>query len=127
VLEQGFLTASIQQTFLPSGAPADRPRLPLGTWFLAFSPINQGKLKGTKQERNAKLLPNRCEARRSFERQGRRYWQCAGCQYQCGVLSGTIFESSKLPLTSWFLAMQLLTKSNTNVSALEPRRHLGVC
>jgi transposase-like protein len=50
-----------------------------------------------------------CEARTSFQRQGRCYWQCAGCQYQCSVLSGTIFEASKLPLTIWFLAMQLLT------------------
>lgn len=68
-----------------------------------------------------------CEARTSFRRQGRRYWQCAGCQHQCSVISGTIFESSKLPLTSWFLAMQLLTQSKTNVSALELKRHLGVC
>lgn len=68
-----------------------------------------------------------CEARTSFVRQGRRYWQCAGCQHQCSVISGTIFESSKLPLTTWFLAMQLLTQSKTNVSALELKRHLGVC
>jgi transposase-like protein len=68
-----------------------------------------------------------CEARTSFPRQGRRYWQCAGCQYQCSVLSGTIFEASKLPLTSWFVAIQLLAQSKTNVSALELKRHLGVC
>ena len=67
------------------------------------------------------------QARTSFQRQGRRYWQCAGCQYQCSVLSGSIFEASKLPLTSWFLAMQLLTQSKTNVSTLELKRHLGVC
>lgn len=67
-----------------------------------------------------------CAARTSFERQGRRYWQCAGCQYQCSVLSGTVFEASKLPLTSWFLAMQLLTQSKNKVSALELERLLGV-
>jgi transposase-like protein len=65
-------------------------------------------------------------ARTTFVRQDRRYWQCASCQYQCSVLSGTMFESSKLPLTSWFLAMQLLTQSKNNVSALELKRHLGV-
>jgi transposase-like protein len=68
-----------------------------------------------------------CQARTSFSRQGRRYWQCAGCHYQCSVLSGTVFEASKLPLTIWFLAMQLLTQSKNNVSALELKRHLGVC
>lgn len=68
-----------------------------------------------------------CGARTNFERQGRRYWQCAGCQYQCSVLSGTTFETSKLPLTSRFLAVQLLTQSKTNVSVLEVKQHLGVC
>jgi hypothetical protein len=42
-------------------------------------------------------------------RQEQRHWQCAGCQHQCSVTSGTIFEASQLLLTSWFLAMHLLT------------------
>lgn len=65
-------------------------------------------------------------ARTSFRRQGRRYWQCGGCQHQCSVTSGTVFESTKLPLTRWFMAMQLLTQSKNNVSALELKRQLGV-
>ena len=63
----------------------------------------------------------------SFRREGRLYWQCSACRYQCSVISGTIFEATKLPLTSWFLAMHLLTQSKNNVSALELMRHLGVC
>ena len=47
----------------------------------------------------------------SFRREGRLYWQCASCRHQCSVISGTILESTKLPLTSWFLAMHLLTQS----------------
>src|SRR5918996_5100112 len=46
----------------------------------------------------------------SFVRERRRYWQCASCRHQCSVISGTIFESTK-----------------NNVSALELKRHLGVC
>ena len=42
------------------------------------------------------------------------------------MISGTIFEATKLPLTTWFLAMHLLTQSKNNVSALELKRHLGV-
>lgn len=38
-----------------------------------------------------------------------------------------MFEGSKLPLTTWFLAMSLLTGSKTNMSALELKQHLGVC
>ena len=47
--------------------------------------------------------------------------------HQTSLISGTIFEASKLPLTRWFLAMQLLTQSKNNVSALELMRQLGVC
>ncbi len=38
-----------------------------------------------------------------------------------------MFESTKLPLTSWFLAIHLLTATKTNLAALELARHLGVC
>lgn len=65
-------------------------------------------------------------ARTAFRREGRLYWQCAGCAYQCSVTSGTVFEATKLPLTRWFLAMQLLTQAKNNVSALELTRQLGV-
>jgi ribosomal protein L37AE/L43A len=61
-----------------------------------------------------------------FERKGLHYWQCRDCRTQTTVTCGTIFESSKLPLTIWFLAMHLLTQSKNNVSALELKRHLGV-
>jgi ribosomal protein L37AE/L43A len=65
-------------------------------------------------------------ARTSFQRGGLSYWQCAGCAHQTSLISGTIFESSKLALSRWFLAMQLLTQSKNNVSALELMRQLGV-
>ena len=52
--------------------------------------------------------------------------QCRGCRYQCSLVSGTVFESSKLPLPTWFLAMHLMTQAKNNVSALELKRHLGV-
>lgn len=61
-----------------------------------------------------------------FERGNRRHWQCSRCRHQTTVTSGTIFDSSKLPLTTWFLAMHLLTQSKNNVAALELKRHLGV-
>jgi ribosomal protein L37AE/L43A len=63
----------------------------------------------------------------SFRRQGRRYFQCTACRHQCSVISGTIFEATKLGLSRWFLAMHLLTQAKNNVAALELMRHLGVC
>jgi ribosomal protein L37AE/L43A len=68
-----------------------------------------------------------CGQNSSFRRDGRLYFQCTACRHQCSVISGTIFEATKLPLTRWFLAMHLLTQSKNNVAALELMRHLGVC
>lgn len=52
------------------------------------------------------------------------YFQCSACQYQCSLIVGTIFEHTKLPLKTWFLAMHLISKAKTNVSALELKRDL---
>lgn len=73
----------------------------------------------------------RCPAcgdrRRSRFRRGRQiYYQCRGCQHQTTLLSGTLFEATKLPLRTWMLALHLLTSSKTNMAALELMRHLGV-
>lgn len=62
-----------------------------------------------------------------FFRGGLRYWQCSACRHQCSLVSGTLFAATKLPLTRWFLALQLLTQAKNNVSALELKRQLGVC
>lgn len=62
----------------------------------------------------------------TFEHKGLAYWECAACRKQTTVMCGTIFEATKLPLTTWFLAMHLLTQAKNNVSALELKRHLGV-
>jgi transposase-like protein len=65
-------------------------------------------------------------ARTRFVRAGLPYWQCGSCHRQCSLIRGTMFEASKLPLSRWFVAMQLLTQSKNNVSALELMRQLGV-
>lgn len=62
----------------------------------------------------------------TFERDGWEYWQCSACRHQTSLLSGTMFAHSLLPLTTWFLALYVLTHTKTNVSGLELSRHLGV-
>jgi len=71
----------------------------------------------------------RCSAAQhtTFRRDGLLYLQCSSCRHQCSLIAGSIFEHTKLGLTHWFLAMHLLTQSKNNVSALELKRHLGVC
>ena len=56
----------------------------------------------------------------------RRLWRCRHCRKQFSVLVGTIFESSKIPVSKWLLAMWLFNAGKNGVSALELQRHLGV-
>ncbi len=51
---------------------------------------------------------------------------CTGCGYQCSLTAGTILQNTKLPLTIWFLAMQLISSAKNGVAALELRRQLDV-
>ncbi len=62
----------------------------------------------------------------SFSLHGKPGWQCMACDKQTTLTAGTIFHSTKLPLTTWFQAMYFLTQTKNSVSALELRRLLGV-
>lgn len=62
----------------------------------------------------------------TFRRRSLLYMQCTACRFQCSPIAGTVFASTKLPLTKWFLAMHLLTQAKTNMSMLELSRHVGV-
>ncbi|MCU7879867.1 MAG: IS1595 family transposase [Candidatus Thiodiazotropha sp. (ex Lucinoma aequizonata)] len=53
-------------------------------------------------------------------------YQCYHCHHQTSLTSGTIFADTKLPLTTWFLSMFLVTQTKNGISALELMRHLGV-
>ena len=66
--------------------------------------------------------------RDSFCRLGchRAVFQCNGYKRQVSLLAGTIFESTKLPLTVWFLALHLLSQARNGSSALELGRQIGV-
>ncbi|MGB3225386.1 MAG: IS1595 family transposase [Desulforhopalus sp.] len=56
----------------------------------------------------------------------RNLYQCRKCRHQTSLLSETIFSSSKLPLTIWFLAIYLVTQSKEGISTLKLMRFLGI-
>lgn len=71
----------------------------------------------------------RCSSR-SFcrVRHGRvKTFQCNRCHKQVTLTGGTIFHSTKLPLTIWFQALFFLTQTKTSMSTLELMRRIGVC
>jgi len=53
--------------------------------------------------------------------------QCKRCRHQTSLTAGTVLAYSKLPLTTWFLAMYLLKQQKNAISALELMHQLGVC
>lgn len=61
-----------------------------------------------------------------YRRNAQRVFQCCNCRTQTSLTEGTIFHSTKLPLTIWFQAMYFLTQNKNNVSTLELRRLLGI-
>jgi transposase-like protein len=56
----------------------------------------------------------------------RKLYQCSDCHHQTSLISGTIFEQTKLPLSRWFLAIHLITQAKTGLSALALKRQIGV-
>ena len=56
------------------------------------------------------------------ERHGR--WNCRDCKSSFNVLSGTIFEKTKLPLQKWFLAVGLIVNAKKSLSSHQLGRDL---
>lgn len=53
-------------------------------------------------------------------------FQCNRCKRQLSLLDGTLFQATKLPLTSWLLAVYLLSQTKNGIKALELGRKMGV-
>ena len=52
--------------------------------------------------------------------------QCGTCRHQTSLTAGTIFHATKLPLTSWFLAIWLVATAKNGISSVELGRRLGI-
>ena len=125
-----MLDASRQEAF---GMPMNRVQFQRGLSMAEFV-----RSFGSEADCQAALLAARwprgfvcpaCNSQRYsyFERGNERLWQCSACRKQTSLLAGTVFEHTKLPLRTWFVALYLLTQTKSNVSALELTHHLGVC
>jgi len=57
---------------------------------------------------------------------GRKTFQCNACHRQTSLIAGTLFQGTNLPLTTWFLAIYLVSQAKTGLSALALKRYLGV-
>jgi transposase-like protein len=67
-----------------------------------------------------------CDGRSFCALRTRQLFQCNRCKKQLSLTAGTVFENTKLPLTTWFLAIYHLTQSKGGISSIELGRRLGV-
>lgn len=90
---------------------------------------------GTEQQCQAELFRSRwptgfvcpnCGHTEYCELPSRNLFQCYKCRHQTSVISGTIFESTKLPLTKWFLGIFFVTHGKTGISSLNLSRTIGI-
>jgi len=61
-----------------------------------------------------------------LHKSGRKTLQCQACRLQTSLIAGTVFQSTHLALTVWFLALYWISQAKTGLSALALKRHLGV-
>jgi hypothetical protein len=60
------------------------------------------------------------------ELRARKVFQCNRCKKQVSLRADTVFQDSKLPLTTWFWALYHLTQSKGGISSIELARRLAV-
>jgi hypothetical protein len=66
-----------------------------------------------------------CGHGRCAELKSRAVYQCNRCKHRVGLTAGTVFHWTKLPLTTWFLAIYHLSQSKGGMSSIELARRLG--
>src|SRR3954463_4998366 len=66
-----------------------------------------------------------CGHGRCAELKTRTLYSCNRCKHQVGLTAGTVFHWTKLPLTTWFLAIYHLSQSKGGMSSVELARRLG--
>ena len=53
-------------------------------------------------------------------------YHCNSCNKDFTVLTGTIFEASKLPLQKWFMIITLMLNARKGISAMQVMRDVGI-
>lgn len=67
-----------------------------------------------------------CGCDKYCQLKNRKLQQCNQCHKQTSITAGTIFSSTKLPLTKWFLGIYFITQDKKGISAMELKRLLGI-
>lgn len=71
------------------------------------------------------VVCKKCKCVKHYWLKAKWQWQCSNCGFRTGLRSGSMMESSKLPIRKWYLAMAFMSYSKKGISACEMQRQLG--
>ena len=72
-----------------------------------------------------KVTCPRCDSDKMSRVRERKVFDCDSCRYQFSVIVGTVFQDTKLPLSTWFAATYLMCESRKGISANQIKRMIG--
>ena len=95
--------------------------------FYSMFPTEESCREHLKQEReSSKIICKKCKCTKHYWLKGKGQWQCSNCEFRTTLRSGTLFESSKLPIRTWYQAIYLVSNTKKGMSASELQRQLGL-
>lgn len=74
------------------------------------------------------IICQKCGGEKCYRMSDMRHYKCRDkkCGNKFSVIKGTVFESTKLPLSKWFTAMYLVTAHKKGISSHQLARNLGI-
>lgn len=77
---------------------------------------------------NNKPICPHCGSEKHYKFKSGKVYKCANnqCYKKFTVTVGTIFDSSKMPLVKWFMAMYYVSNHNKGISSYQLAKHIGV-
>lgn len=66
-----------------------------------------------------------CNNNHGYYTANRHHYECSQCHKQTSIISGTVFEATKLPLVKWFWAIYWISSDKGGISALRLSKLIG--
>ena len=93
--------------------------------FIEVFPTEEScKLHFRQQCEQEGVICKKCDCTKHYWLKTKWQWQCSECDFRTTLRSGTIMESSNLPVRKWYIAMAFMSFSKKTISAKELQRQL---
>ncbi|TNF42129.1 MAG: IS1595 family transposase [Cytophagales bacterium] len=72
------------------------------------------------------IICKKCTGIKHYWLENKLSFQCASCGFRTSIKSGTVMQSSNLPMRTWMMAITFITATKKGFSAAELQRQLGM-